>query len=425
MHDQALVWNTNTHLQVTSLTARLRGYAGTGDGEDLHVSDLWGPDDPLSAVVVAHHWALDGEPIAFDAEVRDTAYRFELEPLLDPRGSIVGVTGRAVEQQHSPGFDERTLSAVERSACIGCWSEDLRTGLTSVSEGLAALLGVERGAHKHFDIRVFDHPDDRERIAKATRDASGDDLFACDHRILCNGSRIRTVRERLRIMFDAKGIPLARIGTLQDISDLKEREAELEELALVDSLTRLPNRAAFEECLASGLARAARNHSRCALLFIDLDDFKRVNDLHGHALGDRLLCAVADRLLRHVRVSDTVCRLAGDEFVILIEDLYTDDAALDAGRKILRSLESEFSVGHAVVKLCASIGIATYPGNARDPRALLVFADREMYAVKRAGGNGVRLVRAQEESSASGAENLVCPAPSSANLPHFASAESV
>ena len=107
--------------------------------------------------------------------------------------------------------------------------------------------------------------------------------------------------------------------------------AELYELALHDALTRLPNRPALEERMRASLARCERNGRRCAVLFIDLDDFKAINDARGHACGDRVLVAVGDRLTKHLRASDTVARIGGDEFVVLIDDLFTDEAAVDAG----------------------------------------------------------------------------------------------
>jgi diguanylate cyclase (GGDEF)-like protein/PAS domain S-box-containing protein len=399
MHDQALVWNTDSNLQVTSLTARLRGFAGVGtQGGSLNVSDLWGQSDPFAVAVVAHHWALDGETLSFEAPVRGVTYRFEIAPLQDIHGTVVGVSGRATEATQTHLLDGAALGHVERSAGLGTWYEDLRTGLISVSEGLATLLGVARHASA-LDIRSHDHPDDRAMVARTIAESADEHGYAVDHRVLAADGRVRTVRERLRIIFDDRGMAVARVGTIVDISDLKIREAELTELALHDALTRLPNRAALEERLAAAIARSGRNDRRCAVLFVDLDDFKDVNDQHGHAAGDRVLIDVAERLGRHVRASDTVARLGGDEFVVLIDDLFTDDAALDAARKILRSFDEPFLICDHALHLNASIGIATYPRCGATPKELLAVADREMYAVKGNGGNGVKLASCQVHSS--------------------------
>jgi diguanylate cyclase (GGDEF)-like protein len=395
MHDQAMVWNTDSKLQVTSLTARLRGFAGVGLGNDgLHVSDLWGQSDPFAVAVVAHHWALDGESLVFEAPVRGNTFRFEIQPLHDVRGYIVGVSGRAVEAIESGALDSQTLRHIEHAAELGTWYEDLRTGHVTVSEGLARMLELHRHPAQ-LDIRAFDHPDDRARVGLEI-DESGEGGYTCDHRILCASGRMRNVRERVRTIRDDRGVGIARVGTMIDITDLKEREAELSELALQDALTRLPNRAALTERLESTLERCRRDARRCALLFIDLDNFKAVNDAHGHEFGDRVLTCVADRLSRHVRATDTVARLGGDEFVVLIEDLFSDDAGLDAARKILRSFDEPFTIENRTASVSASIGIANYPSCGTKPDALLASADREMYLVKRNGGSGVKLAPGEE-----------------------------
>ena len=348
---ELLVWNADLSLRVTSLSARLRGLAGIGPGApSLCVSDLWGNDDRLAVAIAAHHWALEGESLAFEAPIGGTPYHCEVEPLHDPSGAVIGVAGRAIEVSDAAGLDAQAMLHAERSAGMGTWYEDLRTGGVTMSEGLAALLGTPRHVTQ-LDIRAFDHPDDRAVIAATIAEYGNGDGYVCDHRILCLGSRVRAVRERVRTIFDERGMAVARVGTLVDITDLKEREAELAELALHDPLTRLPNRAAFEERLASSIRGCERSQRRCAVLFIDIDGFKNVNDRHGHQFGDRVLVSIAHRLARNVRASDMVARLGGDEFVVLIDDLFSDEAGLDAARKLLRSLDDPFAVnGEDVIR---------------------------------------------------------------------------
>lgn len=408
MLDQTLVWNTDNALQVTSLTARLRGLAALGPGNRILVSDLWGSDERGAMIIAAHHWALEGETLSFEAPILEAPHRFELQPLVDPSGSIIGVAGRAVELHAAAGpLDPQALALGERTAGMGTWHEDLLTGTVTISDGLAALLGIPRHV-ANLDLPAFDHPDDRERAA-ATRAAAGSDSYVCDHRILCVGSRVRSVRERARTFLDDRGIPVARVGTLIDISDFKEREAELTELALHDPLTGLPNRASLHERLNATVARCERNDLRCAVLFIDLDNFKAVNDERGHQFGDRVLRSVADRLVRNVRASDLVARLGGDEFVVIVEDLLSEAAALDAARKLLRNLEEAFMVEGHFVSLSASVGIAVYPRDGASGEELLQRADQEMYVVKHNGGRGVK---------------LACH-PSSPDRPHYGILENV
>ncbi|MBV8637679.1 MAG: GGDEF domain-containing protein [Candidatus Eremiobacteraeota bacterium] len=400
-----LVWNADLSLRVTSLSARLRDLAGIGSGvPGLHVSDLWGNDDRLAIALAAHHWALEGESLAFEAPIGGTPYHCEVEPLQDPSGAVVGVAGRAIEVSDGANLDAQAMLHAERSAGMGTWFEDLRTGAVTMSEGLAMLLGTPRHV-RSLDIRAFDHPDDRAMIAETIAEFGNADGYICDHRILCLGSRVRVVRERVRAVFDDRGVAIARVGTLIDITDLKEREAELAELALQDPLTRLPNRASLEERLASAIARCNRDERACAVLFLDIDGFKSINDERGHFFGDRALIAIAHRLARNVRASDMVARLGGDEFVILIDDLFTEEAGLDAARKLLHSLDDPFVINGEDVHVSASIGVAVYPHSGLNPQQLLEIADREMYAVKQNGGRGVKLANASSWLAGSSADH--------------------
>lgn len=415
-----LVWNADLSLQVTSLSARLRDLAGIGSGlQSLHVSDLWGNDERLAIAIAAHHWALEGESLSFEASIGGTPYHCEVQPLHDPAGVVIGVAGRAAAVTDFERLTMQTVLHAERSAGMGTWYEDLRTGAVTVSEGLASLLGTPRHLTQ-LDIRAFDHPQDREAIAATIADFANEDGYVCDHRILCLGSRIRIVRERLRTIFDERGLPIARVGTMVDITDLKEREMELAELALHDPLTRLPNRAALEERLASAIARCARNDRKCAVLFLDIDGFKAINDSRGHQFGDHVLISVAQRLARNVRASDIVARLGGDEFVVVIDDLFTDEAGLDAARKLLRSLDEPFIIAGEDVSVSASIGVAVYPHDGCNSHELLIAADREMYAVKRNGGRGVKLASFEKESLSAAAENAAWPVQSSPEPTPFA-----
>lgn len=412
MLERTLIWNTDTNLRITSLSARLRDFAGIGSrgvGSTFYASDLWGETDPHSLAVVAHYWALAGESVGFDVCINGETLRFQLEPLTACDGSVAGVTGTAIPHLASNGLNEEAIAFGERTAGVGTWYEDVRTGRVSISEGLATLLGVGTGVSV-LDIRAFDHPDDRATVAAEIRGLLQDGLhYSHDHRIMRFDSQIRNVRERVRTLVDERGVAYARIGTLVDITDFKEREALLEELAHHDPLTRLPNRAMLEERLTAAIGRARRNDSHCAVLFIDLDHFKEVNDRFGHAAGDAVLARVGDRLLRNVRGSDLVARLGGDEFVILLEDLYSSEAAVDAARKLLRSFDEPLELDGIAVRVGASIGVASYPGADATAQAMLAAADREMYVIKQNGGYGVKL--AQKETPAREVQMVTCDNP--------------
>ena len=177
------------------------------------------------------------------------------------------------------------------------------------------------------------------------------------------------------------------IGVSVDISDRKALEQQLQHQAFHDALTQLPNRQLFTNRVNHTLARARRHASPLAVLFLDLDNFKVVNDSLGHDTGDQLLIAVAERLRDCLREEDTAARLGGDEFAILLEDLATPDAASEVAERIMAALRAPFSLGTFEVFAAASIGIAINDGTAESADALLRDADVAMYRAKR-GGKG-------------------------------------
>jgi diguanylate cyclase (GGDEF)-like protein/PAS domain S-box-containing protein len=165
----------------------------------------------------------------------------------------------------------------------------------------------------------------------------------------------------------------------------------LERQALHDPLTKLPNRLLLMDRTHQALARLHRSQGPIALLFIDLDTFKAINDTHGHAVGDHLLISVAERLAETLRDSDTVARLGGDEFVLLAEDLESDAEALAVAERVVHALGEPFQVGSTDVSVFASVGVSVARDPEANPEDLLREADVAMYRAKRAGGHRLEL----------------------------------
>ena len=167
----------------------------------------------------------------------------------------------------------------------------------------------------------------------------------------------------------------------------KQIQAQLNHMALYDHLTDLPNRTLLRDRLASALALARREVGRVAMLFLDLDRFKDINDQRGHSAGDQLLRQVAGRLLTCVRESDTVARLSGDEFAVLLPRIEQPQDAIAVAEKLRRAMHQPFAMAGGPARISASIGIALYPDHGEGEDALLKLADDAMYAAKRRGGN--------------------------------------
>ena len=176
---------------------------------------------------------------------------------------------------------------------------------------------------------------------------------------------------------------------------LESQKTELEKIALHDTLTGLPNRALFRELTHAAVAAAERDGGRLALLFIDIDRFKAVNDTLGHAAGDALLITLASRLRGAVRASDVVCRHSGDEFTVLLHDGGQWDEVAATADRVLKDIEQPLVIDGREVAVSASIGVALFPDDAADPETLVRHADSAMYAAKNLGRARVSFFRAE------------------------------
>ncbi len=178
----------------------------------------------------------------------------------------------------------------------------------------------------------------------------------------------------------------ASVGTLIDISEQKAAEVKIRELADFDALTGLPNRRLLRDRFAQMLAVAERDKTELALIFLDLDHFKRVNDSLGHSIGDDLLCTVAERLTTAIRRIDTLARLGGDEFIFALPGIHAS-AAAEIARRLLEVCATPFAVGGHDLTITPSLGISLYPRDGKDLEALLRNADTAMYRAKELGRN--------------------------------------
>jgi diguanylate cyclase (GGDEF)-like protein/PAS domain S-box-containing protein len=198
-------------------------------------------------------------------------------------------------------------------------------------------------------------------------------------------------RETITAIYNDQGIIQHYAGVLRDATESKQKEELIQYQAYHDPLTDLPNRSLFLDRLHLALAHARRNPQLMAVMFLDLDHFKQINDTLGHDIGDQLLREVAPRLLACVRESDTVARMGGDEFTVIQSGLTSVEDAVTVAQKLLESLSLPFLIKEHELTISCSIGIALYPTDGDDVTTLLKKADTAMYQVKRQGRNGYAL----------------------------------
>jgi diguanylate cyclase (GGDEF)-like protein/PAS domain S-box-containing protein len=294
---------------------------------------------------------------------------------------------------------ERRLQLVLRGSTDAPWDCDLCTGETYYSQRWWDMIGHARGASPADSLLwlALTHPDDRARVEEFTRNLleSRRESYAIEFRIRHRDGHYLPILSRGFVLRDAAGRPVRISGTNTDLTERKRAERRIYEAAYFDHLTGLPNRRFLIEELDKVLGRAQRARCHGALLFLDLDNFKLLNDTLGHDLGDLLLRNVAQRLRLTLRHSDQVARLGGDEFVIVLESLghAVQDAVTEANHvveKLLAALDQPYYLQEKLVMSTPSIGIVLFDGSSADIETLLKQADLAMYKAKSEGRNTAR-----------------------------------
>lgn len=253
----------------------------------------------------------------------------------------------------------------------------------SVSPGCERLFGYKPEEMVGRPMISMVHPDDRERTLKAAGE-----IMQGDYKIDFENRYIRKDGSVVDILWSAQwsAADQVRVAVARDVTQTKQMLQRLQDLAFFDPLTGLPNRHLFADRFTMALNRAKRELYPLAVLFIDLDKLKQVNDSVGHAQGDQLLCQVARRLQTLVRDTDTVARFGGDEFVILLDRMGSSEQALLVAEKVHQRLAQPLRLEGHEFMIPASIGVAFYPDHGQHEQTLLACADAAMYRAKQAGG---------------------------------------
>jgi diguanylate cyclase (GGDEF)-like protein/PAS domain S-box-containing protein len=262
--------------------------------------------------------------------------------------------------------------------------------IVHMSPQVEAMLGYgpeEWLVDREFSIKLL-HPEDRERVlAEHLRASQSGEPLDTEYRLIARDGRTVWVRDEAVLVRDETGCPLYWQGVMIDVTERRVLEERLRHQALHDPLTDLPNRTLLLDRLGQALEGAGERRKKVALLFMDLDNFKHVNDSLGHEAGDRLLVEVATRLRSSLRAEDTVARLGGDEFVVLSENLRDRRGAAAVAQRVARALQPPIPLDGHEVFVTTSIGIAFGgPGEDR-PETLLRDAEIAMYRVKESGKN--------------------------------------
>jgi diguanylate cyclase (GGDEF)-like protein/PAS domain S-box-containing protein len=282
------------------------------------------------------------------------------------------------------------MERVLKGSNDGWWDWDVKNDALYFSPRWWEMLGYTAN-ELPFDTRLWQrltHPDDLKHARRVLAEALRGDAQACtvEKRMRHKDGHYLPILTRYTIQRDPDGTPVHVSGTNMDLSERKQTETQIEFLAHHDSLTQLPNRLLLQSHLEHAIRSAQRESSRLALLILDLDRFKNVNESFGHGAGDELLQQVTQRLTARLRGMDTVARLGGDEFAVMLPNIvHPEDAALVAN-ELMNSLNRPWALSNgAEVRIGVSIGISIFPEHGRTTTDLLQHADAAMYQAKQEG----------------------------------------
>ena len=329
--------------------------------------------------------------------VRETAYavRDAQGQVVYYEGTVEDITERHLAANALSDSETRWRLALD-AAGDGVWDWRVQTGEEFYSDRLLHMFGFKRGelAHSVAALDERTHPDDLAQMAvdREAHFSGRTPTYVNEHRVRCKDGSWKWVLSRgMVVSRDAQGQPLRMIGTHTDITQRKHAEELIWHQAHIDALTGLPNRRMLRQRLNEALAHARQTESALAVVFMDLDNFKQVNDTLGHHEGDALLVEAAHRIQQHMGRTDTLARMGGDEFTLVLAGLPAgaDPVALLGPRLdgLLDALQQPYLLGRSEVFVSASMGLAMYPADASQIEDLLRHADQALYAAKGAGRN--------------------------------------
>ncbi|HLG91613.1 MAG TPA: EAL domain-containing protein, partial [Acidimicrobiales bacterium] len=310
-----------------------------------------------------------------------------------PGSVIEGIVVNLHDITEQRKADEALRDAHERfrsafvHAPIGMAITDLEGRILWANAAYGQIVGRRAEDLSGSSVHEFTHPEDRESAAsEMARLVTGrSEGYRVEKRYLASSGHELWVSVAVSCVKDTRGEPLYLIVQAEDVTERRMFRERLAHAAIHDPLTGLPNRILFMDRLEMALSRARRQERRVAVVFLDLDNFKLVNDSMGHEAGDRLLVAVASRLKAAVRSSDTLARLGGDEFAVVCEEILSHQAALEGAQRLAEALGEAFSLEGEEVFLTASLGLAVSGHLGDSASSLLRDADTAMYMAKERG----------------------------------------
>jgi len=321
----------------------------------------------------------DGEIIWVLEKVTSTEYKGKRATV----GSFMDITERKKLEEAIRKSEERYRTILEEIE-DNYFEADLAGNIIFANDAMCRTLGYSKEELVGMSYRMFA---DKEDVEVVYRDFNrvyhtGETIKGLSYKFVQKNGTVGFGELSISAVKNEKGEVIAFRGTARDVTERKRLEEELATIATHDFLTGLPNRVLLQDRLKVGLNQAQRNNTNLAIMMLDLDRFKVVNDTLGHSIGDKLLRAVGERLSDLVRKSDTVARVGGDEFLVLLSKIAKVEDATKVAQKILGAFRKPFVINSYEIRVTTSIGVAFYPEDGEDADALLTNSDTAMYWVK-------------------------------------------
>jgi diguanylate cyclase (GGDEF)-like protein/PAS domain S-box-containing protein len=347
----------------------------------------WRTEMRLQDAAGAWHW--------FEATVTDH--------LADP--NVLGIVANLHDISARKEAEDALRAAHERfqsafaNAPIGMAMVDVEGRILEANPALGTIVGLDLAEMAGADMCQFTHPDDRESTSAEMRRlvGSGADGYQIEKRYLHREGREVWVSVSVSCVRDDDGKLLYLIAQVEDVTERRALRERLAYAAIHDPLTSLPNRELFMDRLEMTLRRAARSRHQVAVIFLDLDRFKLINDSLGHDVGDRILCAVADRLSGVMRASDTLARFGGDEFTVLCGEVNDERDALEVAQRLVQAMGEPLALPSGETFVSLSVGIALSRDGSESGAELLRNADVAMYRAKERGPSRIEVYAADTE----------------------------
>ncbi len=392
-----VVWTVDRDLRFTASSGGGLEHLGLRGDEvkGRTLAEYFGSDDPDFLPIAMHRRAAAGETVRFDFTWQDRHFEVHLEPLQargeNGGGGVAGVIGLAVDVTDRRRMEQALRESEERYRALFEQSKDAiyitsRDGrVLEMNPAGLELFGYDIEQMRSLDVHaLYVDPVDRRRFQRAIEERGWVQDF--ETQLRTRGEELIDALLTTTVRSGPDGEVLGYQGIIRDVTDRKRFEEQLRRRALHDPLTELPNRLLFDDRIATAVARARRESRPMAVLFVDLDRFKVVNDGLGHAAGDRVLLEVGRRIRSALRREDTVARFGGDEFTVLLEELGSRQEAIDVVERLLEALDRPFRVAGQEFRLSASVGVAIGPVPDAGPGELVRRADVAMYRAKEQGG---------------------------------------